>query len=395
MQKSVALFALVAILPSAALGQSAVWGQCGGIGWTGPTTCVAGSACVKQNDYYSQCLPGAAPAPTSSSTTVFTPSPTPTSTTSAPTSTSGGGGGGVTDPNSLHQRFKAKGKLYWGSATDSNRFNNAQNAAILRNDFGQVTPENSMKWDATEPNRGSFSFSGADATVNFAQQNGLLVRGHTFLWGQQIPGWINNINDRATMTAVIQNHITTVLTRYKGKVYGYDVVNEHINEDGSIKQTPFTRVLGNDAFTIAFQAARAADPNAKLYINDYNLDSNNAKVQGIVRLVNQLNNGTRLVDGIGSQGHITGGQGASAQAALTALAAANVEEIAITELDIANAPTADYVAVARACLNTPKCVGITSWGVRDPDSWRANTNPLLFDANFNPKPAYNAILGIL
>ncbi|EJD54330.1 hypothetical protein AURDEDRAFT_132860 [Auricularia subglabra TFB-10046 SS5] len=393
MQKSVALFALVTLLPSAAFGQSAVWGQCGGIGWTGATTCVSGSTCVKQNDYYSQCLPGAAP---SSSTTVFTPSPTSTvSSTSAPTSTAGGGGGGATDPNSLHQRFKAKGKLYWGSATDSNRFSNAQNAAILRTDFGQVTPENSMKWDATEPNRGSFSFSGADATVNFAQQNGLLVRGHTFLWAQQIPGWINNINDRATMTTVIQNHITTVMTRFKGKVYGYDVVNEHINEDGSIKQTPFTRVLGNDAFTIAFQAARAADPNAKLYINDYNLDSNNAKVQGIVRLVNQINNGTRLIDGIGSQAHITGGQGASAQAALTALAAANVDEIAITELDIANAPSADYVAVARACLNTPKCVGITSWGVRDPDSWRANTNPLLFDANFNPKAAYNAILGIL
>jgi endo-1,4-beta-xylanase len=114
-----------------------------------------------------------------------------------------------------------------------------------------------------------------------------------------------------------------------------------------------------------------------------------------VRLVNQLNNGTRLVDGIGSQGHISGGQGGSAQAALTALAAANVGEVAITELDIAQAPSNDYVAVAKACLAVSKCVGITVWGVRDQDSWRTGTNPLLFDNSFKPKAAYNATLAAL
>ncbi|KZV90902.1 hypothetical protein EXIGLDRAFT_719843 [Exidia glandulosa HHB12029] len=399
MQKSIAFFALVAALPTAVFGQSQVWGQCGGIGWTGPTTCVSGSSCVKQNDYYSQCLPGASvpttttPPPTTTTTTTPPTSSSTSPTTSAPTTTATTGP--VTNPNSVHQKFKAHGKLYFGTCSDSNRFNNAQGANITVTDFGQVTPENSMKWDATEPNRGSYNFGGSDALVNFATTNGLMLRGHTFLWAQQIPGWINNIKDAATMTTVIQDHIRTVMTRYKGKVYGWDIVNEHINEDGSIKSTPFTQVLGNDAFRIAFQAARAADPDAKLYINDYNLDSNNAKVQGIVRLVQQLNaNGTKLVDGIGSQAHITGGQGSTAQAALTALAAAGVE-VAITELDIAQAPSADYTAVVRACLNVPACVGITVWGVRDPDSWRASTNPLLFDANFQPKPAYNAILAML
>ncbi|EIM80563.1 uncharacterized protein STEHIDRAFT_104851 [Stereum hirsutum FP-91666 SS1] len=296
---------------------------------------------------------------------------------------------------SIDTLLKGHGKVFWGTCADQNRLTVAQDAAITQADFGGVTPENSMKWDAIEPAQNQFSWAGADYLVNWATTNGKKIRGHTFVWAEQLPTWVTNINDKATLTSVLQNHITQVMTRYKGKLYAVDVVNEHINEDGTIKSTHWTQVLGNDVFTIAFQAARAVDPTVKLYINDYNLDSNNAKVAGIVNLVKSLNSGgTKLVDGIGSQSHLSAGGAGGVQAALTALAGAGVD-VAITELDIANAAASDYEAVARACVAVPSCVSITSWGVRDPDSWRASTNPLLFDANWQPKPAYNGIVSVL
>jgi len=147
---------------------------------------------------------------------------------------------------------------------------------------------------------------------------------------------------------------------------------------------------------IAFTAARAADPTAKLYINDYNLDSNNAKVQGMVRLVNSINGGgTTLIDGIGTQMHLSAGGAGGAQAALTALSAASVGEVAITELDIAGASANDYTTVVKACLNTAKCVSITSWGVADVNSWRASSTPLLYSSSYQPKAAYTAVMNAM
>ncbi|KAF7297497.1 Carbohydrate esterase family 15 protein [Mycena indigotica] len=288
---------------------------------------------------------------------------------------------------SIDALFRAKGKVFFGVAADQGRLSVSQDAAITAADFGG--------WDTIEASRGSFNWAPFDYLVNWATTNNKLIRGHTFVWAEQLPSWVQSINDASTLTTVLQNHITQVMTRYKGKLYALDVVNEHINEDGSIKSTHWTQVLGNNVFTIAFQTARQVDPSVKLYINDYNLDSNNAKVAGIVKLVNQLNSGgTKLVDGIGTQMHLSSGGSSGAQAALTALAAANVD-VAITELDIANAPSNDYTNVVQACLNVPKCVSITVWGVRDSDSWRASTNPLLFDNNWQPKAAYNAIASLL
>ncbi|KAJ7622050.1 glycoside hydrolase superfamily [Roridomyces roridus] len=295
---------------------------------------------------------------------------------------------------SIDALFKSHGKVFLGVAADQNRLTVSQDAAITAADFGGVTPENSMKWDTVEASRGVFNFAGADYLVNWAVTNNKKIRGHTFVWASQLPSWVTAINDAPTLTSVLQNHITQVMTHYKGKLYAVDVVNEHINEDGTIKSTHWTQVLGNNVFTIAFQAARAADPSVKLYINDYNLDSANAKVTGIVNLVKQLNSGTKLVDGIGTQAHLSAGQSGSVQGGLQALAAAGVD-IAITELDIASAPAADYENVVKACLAVSQCVSITVWGVRDPDSWRASTTPLLFDANWQPKAAYTGIVSVL
>ncbi|KAL1752876.1 glycoside hydrolase family 10 and carbohydrate-binding module family 1 protein [Schizophyllum commune] len=340
----------------------ATWGQCD-----------SGSTCVKINDYYSQCQPG----------TVVTTPATPTSTSPANPAPAASG---------LNAAFTShSGKLFFGACADSNTLNIAKNAAILQSDFGGVTPENSMKWDATEPSQNQFNFGGADTLVNWATTNGKMIRAHTLVWHSQLPGWVSSIGSSSTLTSVIQNHIKNVAGRYAGKVYAWDVCNEIFNEDGSLRDSVFSRVLGEQFVTIAFTAARSADPDAKLYINDYNLDSNNAKVQGMVSLVKRVNANSQLIDGVGTQMHLSSGGSGGAQAALTALASTGLE-VAITELDIAGASASDYSNVVKACLATTNCVSITVWGVSDANSWRSGTSPLLFDNNYNPKPAYTAVM---
>ncbi|TCD60164.1 hypothetical protein EIP91_010623 [Steccherinum ochraceum] len=395
---SASFVALVALIPFAA-GQAQEWGQCGGIGWTGPTTCVAGTSCQVLNSYYSQCLPGAASTPPTSTPPVSTP-PTSTPPGGAPPSSATG----------LNAIAKSKGKLYFGSATDNPELTDTAYVKILSDNtmFGQITPGNSMKWDATEPARGQFSWTGADQIANLAKGNGQLLRGHNCVWYSQLPSWVSSGNfDSATLTSIIQTHCSTLVGRYKGEVYSWDVVNEPFNDDGTWRTDVFYNTLGTNYVNIALQAARTADPAAKLYINDYNIEGPSAKTTSMMNLVKSLKAANVPLDGIGLQGHfIVGELPQGIEDNLRAFTALGVE-VAITELDIRMTlpstaallaqQSKDYQTVISACQAVEGCVGVTIWDYTDKYSWVPQTfsgqgAACPWDQNLVEKPAFQGIV---
>ncbi|MGW2955156.1 non-reducing end alpha-L-arabinofuranosidase family hydrolase [Streptomyces eurythermus] len=287
---------------------------------------------------------------------------------------------------------------YFGTAVATGRLGDSTYSTVLDREFDMVTPENEMKWDTVEPSRGNFRFGPADSIVGHASAHGQRMRGHTLLWYRQLPEWVKSITDANTLRRVMNNHITTEVSHFKGKVYAWDVVNEAFADGGGgqRRSSVFQDVLGDGFIEEAFRTARAADPAAKLCYNDYNIENwTDAKTQGVYTMVKNFKSRGVPIDCVGFQSHFgAGGPPAGFQTTLSKFAALGVD-VQITELDIAQASATAYAGAVQACLKVARCTGVTVWGIRDSDSWRTGENPLLFDAGGNKKPAYSAVLTAL
>ncbi|KAL8383359.1 hypothetical protein RB595_006893 [Gaeumannomyces hyphopodioides] len=314
----------------------------------------------------------------------------------------------------LNAAMVAAGREYVGTSLTI-RSDNQENT-LIRNEFGSITPENSMKWDATEPQQGRFSFGGADQVANYARQNRKHLRCHTLVWYSQLPQWVNSINNNATLMQVMTNHINTVMGRYKGQCNHWDVVNEALNEDGTLRDNVFLRVIGKQYIPIAFRIAAQADPAAKLYYNDYNLEYGEAKAKGAQQILKDVQAWGVKIDGIGLQGHLvsaptrTQGTVTPSQEVLEQTLRLYTDlgvDVAYTELDIRmpmptsaqklQAQADAYQRVVASCIAVERCVGITIWGVSDRYSWVPSTfngegAALLWSDNYQKKPAYDGFI---
>ncbi|WP_136517865.1 endo-1,4-beta-xylanase [Cellulomonas telluris] len=298
------------------------------------------------------------------------------------------------------QAAAAESGRYFGTAIAASRLNDATYTTIANREFNMITAENEMKMDAMQPSRGQFNWSSGDRIVNWARQNGKQVRGHALAWHSQQPGWMQNMSGSALRTAML-DHVTQVASYYRGKIHSWDVVNEAFADGSSgARRDSNLQRTGNDWIEAAFRAARAADPNAKLCYNDYNTDNwQHAKTQAVYRMVQDFKARGVPIDCVGFQAHFNSGNPVPSNYDVTLrnFAALGVD-VQITELDIEGSGSSQaqqYQGVVQACLSVPRCTGITVWGVRDTDSWRASGTPLLFDGSGNKKAAYTSVLNQL
>ncbi|TDC00414.1 endo-1,4-beta-xylanase [Nonomuraea longispora] len=286
---------------------------------------------------------------------------------------------------------------------------------VLNHQFNHVTAENAMKWESVEPERGRHTWADADALVHNAHRNRQRVRGHTLVWHNQLPAWLTEGVADGSITPrelkrILRDHIITQVRRYKGKIRAWDVVNEVVEEDGSLRQNIWLTHLGPGYVADAFRWAHRADPHAKLYINDYNLEWNAPKIETTFSLVKDLQARGVPVHGVGFQGHLGiqydyPGDWANVMRRFADLGL----EIAVTELDVRMvlpvtpeklATQADYYRRALTdCLSVKACKEFTVWGFTDRHSWvpgwfDGEGAACLLDENLAPKPAYRALLGV-
>ncbi len=307
-----------------------------------------------------------------------------------------------------------------GAAAASAYLSDPDYSSILGSEFSQLQAENEMKFGPIHPRPDSdpnpYDFAGADKLVAFAQSHNMVVRGHTLFWHNQVPKWIIEGKYAAPQLAkILQSHIQNVMDRYASKVYAWDVVNEAFNDDGTMRHTIWFDQPGIGAGTgtkyieQALRWAREADPKAKLFYNDYDAEEINKKSDAIYAMAEDFKQRGVPLDGIGFQAHISLKFDDPAKLASFAK---NLDRFAklgldlhITELDIRlsddNPPSFSaqaklYGEITSLCVQQPACKSIQTWGVTDRHSWIPNFYKgqgwaLLWDANYQQKPAYKAV----
>ncbi|GHV68225.1 hypothetical protein AGMMS49928_07180 [Spirochaetia bacterium] len=325
----------------------------------------------------------------------------------------------------LHSRYTAQfliGNIVSPPDIGGVRFN------LLKKHFNIATAENHMKPDAMQPSKGYFNYP--DAMVNAVLAAGMQMHGHTLVWHSQTPAWMNTGVSKEAAIANMTDHITKVMTHFKGKVISWDVVNEAMRDNSSSSdnwreslrkdESPnandnsrWNQIIGDEYIEIAFKAARDADPDAKLYYNDYNLNmSNSNKAYAVYNMVKDINQrypaygGRKLIDGIGMQSHHhLNTDPATVEASILLFESLGVE-IAISELDIqtvfygspyssftedaAKAQAEKYAALFKIFKNHAAIKRVTFWGLDDGTSWRSSSYPVLFDKQYMAKPAFYA-----
>lgn len=331
-----------------------------------------------------------------------------------------------------------------GSAINRWQFSDSSNQdlPIISKHFNTITAENAMKWGSLHRQPDMYSFDGADRFVEFGEEHGMKIIGHTLVWHSQTPRWVfqgedGNPPTREVMLERMRDHISTVVGRYKGRIHGWDVVNEALNDDGSLRQSPWLRAIGEDYLVKAFQFAHEADPNAELYYNDYSLHRPDKRA-GAVKLIKMLQDAGVRIDAIGMQAHyrLETPHIEEIEASMRAYIESGVK-VMFTELDIKAIPTpgpntadvsqtraagdsrwnpypdglpdevqeqlADrYTDMFKLLLKYRDSVTrVTFWGVTDQTSWlnnfpiRGRTDyPLLFGRDRKPKPAFHAVVNL-
>lgn len=324
-----------------------------------------------------------------------------------------------------------------GTAMDSQQIQqkNPAEDKLIKQQFNAVTPENVMKAENIHPSWNTYDFALADKLVAFAKKNNMKVNAHALIWHSQLPPFMKYLQSADSVKQFFENHIATVAGRYDGKVYSWDVVNEALNEDGTLRKSIFLDKLGDDYIVEAFRLAERAAPNTKLYYNDYNIEQPQKRA-GAISIIKKIQKAGVRIDGVGIQGHWKSGTVPlkEIEESIKQYSALGIE-VMFTELDLTVLPnpwdnaTAEVSATAElsAKMNPypnglPDSVQqiftksyedlfalfmkykkdisrVTFWGVDDSQSWLNNwpipgrTNyPLLFDRELQPKPAFFSVI---
>ncbi|KAH7629653.1 glycoside hydrolase superfamily [Sordaria sp. MPI-SDFR-AT-0083] len=329
----------------------------------------------------------------------------------------------------LDKYAKLAGLSYFGTAVDNPRLYNEQYMSVLQGpgEFGSLTPINAQKWKNIEQVQGVFTWAEADAVANTAKAGiggKKVLRCHTMVWFKGLPSWVETTYSRADMEKILTAHVQNLAWHFKGRCYAWDVVNEAIDDNGVFRQSPMYKAMGLDFITFSFKTAAKADPGAKLYYNDYALESPSLspgpKISITLAMLRTVKAQGATVHGVGFQSHLKVGLVPSrSEIANTMQQFLDVvDEVAVTELDIRHSPlkrpstramweqqAKDYGEVVGACLDVNKgyggrrCVGVTVWDFTDKYSWVPSEIPTegeacLWDNNYVKKPAYWTILNL-